>query len=1022
MKRFIVAHTRLHRGLMNVFAALLVFLICAWTICDAWRSVVDGAFGIQSGAISLSDDPEDYPYPARYGSALESISAERALVEEIQEEGSVLLKGTASSLQVGGNLGVTLFGMRSYMSQFGGTIGSTISRAETVRLGDALEEKGFLVNPDMQQFYKDRVREYNPSRAASGNCIDVEEGAVIHEVPRSEYTEEATGDFTGYKDAAVIVFGRDAGESCSYYPGKSGIADPEEFTRSSTGNILGLSDDEKDLVSYVKEQGFEKVIVLINSTCTMEIEELKRDNGIDSILWIGTPGAFGFLGVADLLKGEAVPSGHLADTFAVNTAKSAAVQNYGVYTFANRADIDPSWDSAKSLRANWYVVETEGIYIGYKYYETRYFDSIMEQGNAAKAAHGETSDGGGVWNYDQEVSYAFGYGVEGSTFKEEVLSCDIDWSGETDSRVVVKVTNTGNKAAKHVVQLYVSVPYTEYDRVNGIEKSAIQLAGYGKTGDTDRSYLEPGASEEVVITFNTYHIASYDKNYEHDGTKGAYRLEAGTYCFVTGNGAHEAVQTVIMAQDPEKLSAEVSGIIVEFCELLEEVNFTVSQNGGLIENHFADADINNLNCGTEVVYLSRNDWAGTFPTEVTDIRATKEMIYELRNETLDLAAWNAETGEADAVFGSSNGARGYMLKGMDYDDPVYEKVMDATELSVVLGTVTGDWKLSRNSVTPRMTPSDSPLGFIVSYGNINNDGLYALNEGDEGYGYEPNVFPSGVVVASAFSHEIAARQGEQVAEDGIWSGINWWFGPGLNIHRTPYNGRNVEYYSEDSVLGGTTARDVIEAAQKNGLVVGVKHFAFNDQEANRDGIAVFFEEQGGRENELRGFEYALNDAQARSVMTGFNRIGVTFCSADHGFIAGLVRSEWNYNGFVFTDSVKSGAYMRANECFAAGNDMMLGGLSHAGEGSSWPEIDEKAILKYPALVNSVREAYHRYLYQIGNSQCINGLDENSATGEMAVWEKGLFAAMGAAGIMTATTFIFWILAVIEGKKGAKSDE
>ena len=181
MKRFILGHTRLHRGFMNLFAALLVFLICTWSICDAWRSTVDGAFGVQSGAISLSDNPEDYPYQSRYGSAAGSIAAEKALVEEIQEEGSVLLKGTVSDLQVGGELGVTLFGMRSYMSQFGGSIGAAISKSERIRLGDALTERGFLVNPTMAAFYKDRVRAYNPSQAASGNCTDIEQGlSLIH--------------------------------------------------------------------------------------------------------------------------------------------------------------------------------------------------------------------------------------------------------------------------------------------------------------------------------------------------------------------------------------------------------------------------------------------------------------------------------------------------------------------------------------------------------------------------------------------------------------------------------------------------------------------------------------------------------------------------------------------------------------------------------------------------------------------------------------------------------------------------
>lgn len=1026
MKKFIYEHTRLHRGMMTLFASLLALVICVYTICGAWRGTVDDAFGIVSGAVTLSDDENDYTYQSRFKSAAESIAAEKELGIRLQQEGSVLLKGTAEDLQVEGS-GITLFGMRSYMTQYGSSVGSTVSKKadERTSFEAAFTDRGYKVNPALVSFYKEKVSTYAPVQADPGNCTSVETGTVIHEVPVSEYTADKTGDYSGYQDAAIIVLGRDAGESCSFYPGESGVADPAEFTNSPTGNILSLSNDERDLIQYVKNQGFQKIIVMLNSVATMEIEELKTDAAIDSILWIGTPGCYGSLGIADLVKGTVLPSGHLADTYAVNTAKSAAVQNYGVYTFANAGDIDPSsvGDAAtNSLRSSWYVAETEGIYVGYKYYETRYYDSLMDQGNAALASHNETYNGGEYWNYDDEVTYSFGYGVEGSSFSETVVDTQIDWTGEKESTVTVEVKNTGNQAAKHVVQLYVQVPYTEANRVNGVEKSAIQLIGYGKTGEEDNTYLEPGKTENVTITFKADSFASYDDTFAHDEVVGAYRLDAGDYYFATGNGAHDALQTIIKEQNNGLLAdTSTTGVLVGKINLAEDVIITETKQGGRIENHFDSADLNNLNCGTEVTYLSRNDWAGTFPTEVTEVTATSEMITNLQNQTADLEAANEGAKDTEFIFGEDNGAKAYQLRGItDYNDPLFEQVVNGTSLDNILNSLMGNVLTDENTVTPRPYPSDSPLGYIVPYGKYNT-GVYALEEGDEGYGYEPNVFCSGTVVATSFNHKLAEEQGLQVADDGFWTGVDWWFGPGLNLHRTPYNGRNIEYYSEDSVLSGTMARDVINAYQSMGMIAGVKHFAFNDQEANRDGIAVFFDEQGGRENELRSFEYALVDANSKSVMTGFNRIGCTFTSANTDFITGLVRDEWKYNGFVLTDSTKSGQYMRANECLLAGTDMMLGGFTHYGPGKDWEDIDADKLKDNPALVASVRESYHRYLYTLANAATFNGLTESSKVGATPIWEIVLISLEVVLGVLVLVTGAFWGIS-LRSKGKVKKEE
>ena len=461
--------TRLYRGLGSIFLAVAVLFSVAASVATAWAGKVDELLGTSKTGIERSLDPADYRYQSDFTNPSDLVTAEIAYATRVSAEGSVALKGQPA---IDGSK-VTLFGMRSGSKmQFGGSMGELIEASQAVTLSEALTKEGFEVNPAMVQFYQDREATYAPTQASGGNVISSYEnqGAKIGEVPVSELDASLLGN---YKDAAIIVFGRDAGESACFYPGANGLSEPAEFTDSPTGNILSLSNDERDLVNWVKEQGFGKIVVLLNSGTSMEIEELKQDEAVDAILWIGNPGCYGTYGIAQLLKGSVLPSGHLPDTWAVNSALSPAAQNYGIYVFDNADDIETT--NNNGLRSSWYLVQLEGIYQGYKYYETRYFDTLANQGNAAKAAKGQSVDGA-TWEYDREVSYGFGYGVEGSTFSEEITSTNIAWSGETESTVTVKVTNTGSVPAKHAVQLYVSVPYTDRDRTNGIEKSAIQLS------------------------------------------------------------------------------------------------------------------------------------------------------------------------------------------------------------------------------------------------------------------------------------------------------------------------------------------------------------------------------------------------------------------------------------------------------------------------------------------------------------------------------------------------------------------
>lgn len=1010
---FFRRHKGLFRGLTSVFTVfLLISVIVSYYATGTYQAKVDSLLGTKSGSVTHSDDIADYTYTSDYDTVEEVAEAEAVLVERIEEEGAVLLKGTVDDIAVGTGAAVTLFGIRSYKLHYGGTIGAVTNTSLAVSLDEALEDRGISVNQDMIAFYKSMSGSYSTTSTTA-----------VNEVPQSEYAS-ADLDYTGYQDAAIVVLGRVNSEGSTYLPGEDGIENPDEFSESLTGNILGLSDDERDLIEYVKEQGFSRVIVLLNSSCAMEIEELKDDEDIDAILLIGNPGAYGTYGIADILTGDAVPSGHLTDTYAVNSALSPAAQNFDAYEYTNADDTYTAW----------YEVWSEDIYVGYKYYETRYYDTVMEQGNASVAGSNETVDGSDVWDYDNEVSYAFGYGVEGSTFSEEIVDFEIDWSGETDSSITILVTNTGDRAAKHVVQLYVSVPYTEYDQETGLEKSAIQLIGYGKTGEAEEDgmedviVLEPGESEEVTITFDVTDFTSYDSNYSHDGTEGAYILEEGTYYFATGNGAHEAVQAVIKAQDATKLTdVELTGVVYE-AELEEAIAFTVGEDGEtLIENQLEDMDFTYEEYGDAftsqgAAYLSRSDWSTTFPVEVTDVTANDYMLVPLNCETYDAEEANADY---DGVvytaedFGTEDVVSDVTVLDLfgitDYDDPLFEEVLSAIPLEDYSLFVTGNNTAVSEVLLERAGAADSPAGMISGFGMSNDERPpYTVEAGDDSLrGTAPSVYAAEPVLAATFSHKLAQEMGTMVGNDALWIGVFWWYAPGLNLHRTPYNARNNEYYSEDAVLTGLMASDVIQAVQEKGVVVCIKHFAFNDIEKSRTGVGAFTTEQAARENELRGFQIAMTDGGAKSVMTAFNRVGVTYCGAHSGLITGILRGEWGFEGLVITDSVKDTNYMRVAECLAAGVDFMLGGNGTLT--GAWSTVDSEVLLDDAFLTAEVREAYHRYLYTFADSALFDGYAEDAAVTGDVWWVTTLNVMQIGFGLLTALCLVAWVLAYT-GKK------
>lgn len=1008
---------RVFRGITSL--GLVIFLLFAmfYPIADGYRSTLDSYLGTTSAKlVSEGDGTNLYAYESDYSTSQELVDAHFRLNERIQEEGTVLLKNenNALPLSADGNIKVTLFGMRSHMPQYGGSIGAAVNKQQAVGLEQALNERGFEVNPDMVQFYTNLEEQYTPARAWSSASVDKASGSRVNEVPQTEYSNAPFWTYGNYSDAAIIVFGRDASESADYFPGAEGIANPDEFEAGD--NILSLSKDERALVEYVKSQDcFETIIVLINAINTIEIEELKQDEAIDGILWVGLPGCYGFYGVADVLNAASGvnPSGSLPDTYAVNTAVNPASINHGLYLWSNYQDIDSS--AAFTLRAAWYQVQNEGIYSGYKYYETRYYDSIVNPDSGASTPIGSAVPGQ-TWAYDTEVSYPFGYGLSYTTFTEEIIpeKSTVDLDGI--STITVRVTNTGTVAGKDNVQLYIALPY----EAGQVEKSAIQLVGYAKTGEAleadgfDESiYLQPGESEEVVITVNSDYYASYDKN-EGDG---AYILDAGEYFFAVGNGAHEALQNVMMAQGHLE-GAAGSTVLSE--TLNEKVVIDQTASGATISNQFADADINNLIPDT-TVYLSRSSWMKTFPREIVNLTATEEMIYQLKNDTYTLATGEDTSEFQFGTLGKDSEYKAYHLRGItDYDDPMFANVIAGMPLETILSQIAlmySQTNLFTEINAGKSTCMDGPIGLLRTLGITSQNTKYALEESDPNYNFSLAVFVSEPVVAATFSHKLAQEEGELIGNDAIWTGDTWWFAPGMNLHRSPYNGRNNEYYSEDAVLMGLMGTDAVIGAQSKGFVGTIKHFAFNGQETNREGLATFFDEQAGRENELRGFQIVFEQGKTRGVMTAFNRVGCTFASADMGLIKGLLRGEWDFKGIVTTDMVKSVWYETWEESLIAGTDIMLNSSPVNVDGKAWESCQAQYVSGDYEMTKAVYESTHHVLYAFADSIWLNGFGEGNRMERVyPFWEVAIFVMMGIGAAGMAVGIGGWTVAARKQRK------
>jgi len=1018
------------RGLAALMTCLMVLSIVGTGVANTYRGALDDTLGTES-YVTINDDSAAR-FKTDYATIEDMAAAARDIAIREGEEGTVVMKNDNGVLPLNANANVALFGLAAY-----NVYGPKGGNADAASLADALAGAGLNVNETLKDYYMTNIiNMHTEMRANRWTGKEVPTTVYDHmyvsapgdwttyqiaEVPPAEF--EALGVPANWKEAiakdsiGICVFARGAGEGNTYKPGSA-----LNYAGEATGeDPLKLSADELAVVEAAKAT-CSKVIVLLNTGNNMMIADIAEGGSheVDGICYIGCPNDYQTIGIANVLTGKVNATGALASAFVRDHQSIPAVQNVGGDYFADYEIVcrndDPrypgkeignigtgSFGGADTYNGGMYIVEAEGIYVGYKYYETRYFDAVMGQGNANSAA-GATQ--GSAWNYGDEMLYTFGHGLSYLDYTQTIKSVTVDRSVNGNITAVVEVKNNSNQDGKFLTQLYVQQPYTDYDRTNLVEKSAVMFLNSAKVD------VAAGKSKEVTITIPTKYLASYDAN-----NAKTYILDAGDYYFTAAAGAHEAVNNILAAQGKtvaDGMDAAGSKAVVSWkLDQLDNTTFAIANNT-TVTNVADDADLNYWLPGT-VTYLTRQDW-NTFPInynklnlKIADSPKKDQWIAEMRGETYTISDTGAA---AEAVPGPKFAASEIGAEQLNnIGDPYWDKLVHAITIDEAVGAV-----IHGGSRSDTLTNIDNPVV-------IQNEGPTGISAGytDEATGktYKFNV-NSQTLLGCSFNPELAYQWGLVEGNSCLWVERYDLWGSGLTLNRTPYNGRNYEYISEDPMLTNVIGREVIQGCSDKGIINGPKHMGFNDQEHNRAGISAYMTEQKFRETDLRGFEGALSDAFGMGVMIAFNRIGATNASHHVGMIQKIVRGEWGFKGLISTDMMNNYLYFNAESMvmagitqvadFAADNSHI--NLGEGGVDAVWPHISLETVSKDSNLVEQARENLKYQLYIFANSAILNISTQRVNTW----WDTALTVTTYASSILAVLFFLAWVVLTLLPEK------
>ena len=864
---------------------------------------------------------------------------------QLADEGFVLLKNEDDFLPMSGTEKISVVGKSSTNLVLGGSgsgSGSVANGVHGIDLQESLTEVGFEINSKLTDFYKDRSASGSGRTNGNSNWKGLSE-VTIGETPFSSYTDTLKASMENdYNDAAIMVISREGSEGCDV---KTCNTHDSQKTNNSYKAIshkhaLQLSDNEQDLFDYITDN-FDNVIILINSGNVFQCDQFEDNDKVKAVLWMGCPGDGGAGAGGRILTGEVNPSGHTVDTWARDFTKDPTFQNFSDNAQTNLVERNgeeyyfpqdtlfnadgtpvksegsykgnPTWEDQEAkvvnaglngVKPSAYVSYEEGIYVDYRYYETRYAD--MAKANKKDAEK--------WYNGDEGVIYPFGYGLSYTTFSQKVVSSNIDHkilkSGNMKVEVNVEVKNTGRVAGKEVVQLYWKAPYT----VGGIEKAYNSLCAFGKT-----EMLEPGESQVLTLSFNTQEVANYDfMDKNNNGFKG-YELDAGDYQLSLNKNAHEEI-------------ANINFKVAEGGIQYDKDLYT----GYTVENRFTDngffASLPSED-DFEFTQFSREDMTETFPTHPTIEDRTlgeNSRVQEFFNhwftpKDIDSDATNYEympqkayKSKADiealgwiqqATKQEKKAIKFSALYNVDYDDPLWDQFLNQLTFDELIPFING------GDQNPGIDGADKS-------GITSNDGPQKYKSGDTIYWV---CLP---IAAATYNVDLVLEQGKCIGNECQFQNNTYgWCGPAVNIHRSPFGGRNFEYYSADPLISGRMGGRVVAGATDGGLYCFFKHFAVNDQEKNREGTAAFLSEQALREIYLKAFQYVIQEGKSTGIMSSYNRIGLMESAANYNLLTEVLRNEWGFKGQVFSDMTHHGNSAFDNKYYENINNRCIAGCN-----------------------------------------------------------------------------------------------
>ena len=897
----------------TLLALLLIVTLVANYFAMKYTTIITRSLGhTTTKVITTTDSAGDSQYfKSDYANHDELVAHQTEFSKQLVAEGIVLMRNEDHVLPLESGKKISLFGIGSAKFLYGGLGSGAIDTSKCMSLKDALEAEGFQVNPTLYKAYTD-------SKAKVGK-----------EESPSAYISSVEASIKEYGDAALIVISRNGAEA-----------------QDMKVELLSLSKEEKELVEYVNDN-FDQVVVLLNIPNPIALGWMEELANIKGCLWVGYPGQEGISSIAKTISGEFNPSGRLVDTYAYDALSAPASQifDYGEFTNTNN----------EKGPKNAFTIYGESIYIGYRYYETRYEDTVLGLGNA------------GDYDYTSQVQYPFGYGLSYTDFSYSDYALT---ENENSFTAQVTVTNNGSSAGKDVVEIYMQSPYTEYDRMNLVEKSAVELCGFAKTGE-----LAPGASETVKIEIPKETLRAYD--YTNART---YIVDEGTYYFAVGSDCHTALNNILAAKGysvADGMDTEGDASLVGTYEQKEFDKTTYAKDsatGTEITNRFDNGSYTYYD--GSYVYLTRNDWEGTWPQKIGE--PNKKGLYQLEATEDFIAISQRDIFEEDPnaempVTGSGQNINLITMRGKAWDDEGWDAILDCLTVPEMVEMVRlGGWQtMAIDSISkPMSSDQDGPAGISGE--------LIMSNVDTMGY-------PNQEMLAATWNADLGLEFGRCIGEDGLSVDVQGWYAPGAGTHRTPIGGRNFEYYSEDGYLAGVICAAEVEGAQSKGMYCYLKHLVLNDQEQRRYGISTFVTEQALRELYLTPFEMAVKNSDCRGMMAAFNGIGGIWCGCNKALLNDVLTNEWGFHGIVVTDYASANeGYMFIDAGLQAGSDLWL------NTDSEVYKMDGAA--NSPTLVNALRNASHDILYTVVNSSAMNGIDENvKVVKVMPQWQTWLIA-------------------------------